>query len=75
MLVTFELNDSVDDVFQDLGTRQRSLFVDMPDQDDRNTTGLGETEKGGSAFPDLGDTPRTAFHIFGRNGLDGIDDD
>ena len=44
MLVALELQYRVHDMFQHFGPRQRSFFIDMPDDDKGDVTGLGELQ-------------------------------
>ena len=44
MLVAFELDDRIDDMFEDLGSSEGALLGDMSDEDDGDSTGFSEAE-------------------------------
>ena len=74
VLVALELDDGVDNVFENLRTGQRALFVDVSDDDDGNAARLCKAQQGGSALAHLGDAAGRRVDLFGGNGLDGVDD-
>ena len=55
VLVALELNDGVDDMFQNLRSCEGALLGDMSDEDDWHTACLGEAEEGRGTFTNLGD--------------------
>ena len=75
VLVALELDNRVDNVFQNLRTSQRSLLGDVANEDDGHAAGLGKAQQGRGALTYLGDAARTRLHLVGGNGLYGVDDD
>ena len=75
MLVALELDDGIDDVFEDLRTCQRAFLGDVADEDDGYAAGLGKAEQGRGALTHLSDGASRGLDVLGHNGLDGVDDD
>ena len=75
MLVTFELYHRVNDMFQDLRACQRSLLVNMSDQNHRHPTRLGKAQQSRGTFSHLRDAAGRRVYAFRGNGLHRIDHD
>ena len=75
MLVALELDNGIDDVFEDFRTGEGAFLRDMTNEDDGNAAGLGKAQQGRGALANLGNGAGRGFDVLGGNGLDGIDDD
>ena len=75
MLVAFELKDGIYNVFQYFRTGNAAFLVDVADEYDRRARFLGEFQYRRRTFAYLYDTSRRRIDVFGRDGLDGVDDD
>ena len=54
MLITLKLDDGIHNMLQNLRTSQGSLLVNMSDQDNRDTAGLGKSQERCCTFTHLG---------------------
>ena len=75
MLVAFELEDGIDDVFEHLRTSQRAFLGDVADEDDGRARFLGKLEDTGGTFAHLTNAASTRLEVIGGDGLDGVDDE
>ena len=62
MPFAFEVENRIDDVFEDLWTGDRAFFRDVPDQKDGNATVLREQKKLMRDFPHLGNRSRRGLN-------------
>ena len=58
MAVPFKIEDTVHHVFQNLGTCQVSLFIDMANDKNGDSTPLSQLHQGHGAFLHLGNAAR-----------------
>ena len=74
MLVALELQDSIDDVFQNLRTGYASFLINMSNQNDWRVCLLGKFENGGRTFAHLYQASGRRINRLGRYRLYGVDD-
>ena len=53
VLVSFKLQDDIDDVFQHFRSGQGTVLVDVSDEEDGRSSALGIPEQRCGTFPDL----------------------
>ncbi len=63
VLAPLEEKNGVDQVFEDLGSRDGPLLGHMSDEDDRTSGSFGELHEDLGHISDLSDTPRTGSNI------------
>ena len=73
MLITLKLDDGIHNMLQNLRTSQGSLLINMSDQDNRDTAGLGKSQERCCAFTHLGYRTRRTIHTLCSNCLNRID--
>ena len=71
---SFELQDNIDDVLQNLRPCDAALLGYVADQDYRHPCFLGKAEQEGGSLLDLGNRARRRLHILRKHGLDGVHD-
>ena len=71
---SFELQDDIDYMFQNLRPGDAALLCYMADQDYRHPRFLGKAEQEGGSLLDLGNRARRRLHILRKHGLDRIND-
>jgi hypothetical protein len=75
VLVAFELEHGVNDMFQHFGSCQRAFLGDMAYEHDGRVALFGVFEQGRGAFAHLGDAAGRTLCGFGGNGLYGVHDE
>jgi hypothetical protein len=73
--LALEGEHGIDEVLQCLRPRDRAVFRDVADEDDRDSLRLGELHQAQGSAADLADAPRRAVEIVDRRGLDRVDDE
>ncbi|MPM82701.1 hypothetical protein SDC9_129763 [bioreactor metagenome] len=73
MLITFELQNGIYNMFQHFGPGDVALFCDVPDKNDGRFGLLCKLEDRRGTFTHLRNTSGRRFHGFVINGLNGVD--
>ena len=72
MLITFELKNGIYDMLQHFGARQRSLFIDMSNDDKWHIFLLGILQNSRRTLSNLRETTNTSLNHLRANGLNTI---
>lgn len=72
--IAFEIDDGIDDVFEDTGASDRAFFGDVSDHDYGDIADFGELHETGGTFADLGDAACAGGDGGEVDGLDRVDD-
>ena len=74
VLVALELDDGIDDMLQYFGAGQRTLLVDVANEQHRHSASFCKMQERRGALPDLSDAARGGVGLLGGDGLNGVDD-
>ena len=72
--VAFKVQNRIDDVLKHAGSGESTVLCHMPHENERGTSGLGQSSQSSRTFPNLRNAARSRFQIRAVERLNGVDD-